>query len=256
MSFSSEVKEELMKHYTKQAHCQRAELEALLTFDEQGVKKDNQNNTYIFNFLETKKTYTVKTNFDLTNDCCKRAYLRGAFIATGSISSPEKTYRFDITCENSKMANFLVKIMASFNLHPKITTRRNKFVVYLKEAVEISDMLAIIEANVAMMNFENARIIKEMRGSVNRQVNCETANLNKTISASMKQVEDINFIKQKNAFNKLDENLKQVANARLKNPDATLEELGRLLNPPVGKSGVNHRLRKISEIAKELRSNQ
>ncbi len=255
MSFSSEVKEELMKHYTKQPHCQRAELEALLTFDEQRVKKDSRNNTFVYNFTENKKTYTIKTNFDLTNDCCKRAYLRGAFIAVGSITSPEKTYRLDFACKSEEIASFLVKIIENFNLHPKITTRRNRYVVYLKEAVEISDMLAIIEANVAMMNFENARIIKEMRGSVNRQVNCETANLNKTISASMKQVEEINFIKQKNAFKKLDENLKQVANARLKNPDASLEELGKLLNPPVGKSGVNHRLRKISEIAKELKNN-
>ncbi len=256
MSFSSEVKEELMKHYTKQPHCQRAELEALITFDEQKLKHDLQKDTYIYTFTENKKTFNIKANFDLTGECCKRAYLRGAFIAAGTISSPEKNYRLDIACKSEEIAKFLSRVIKSFELHPKITTRRNKFIVYLKEAVEISDLLAIMEANVAMMNFENARIIKEMRGSVNRQVNCETANLNKTISASMKQVEEINFIKQKNAFKKLDENLKQVANARLKNPDATLEELGALLTPPVGKSGVNHRLRKISQIAKELKNVQ
>lgn len=256
MSFSSEVKEELMKHYTKQPHCQRAELEALMTFDESKIKQDSQSGAYIYIFTENKKTFNIKSNFDLNNECCKRAYLRGAFIAAGTISSPEKAYRLDIVCKSQEIADFLIRVMTNFDLHPKITTRRNKYVVYLKEAVEISDMLAVMEANVAMMNFENARIIKEMRGSVNRQVNCETANLNKTISASMKQVEEINFIKQKKAFKKLDDNLKQVAVARLENPDATLEELGALLTPPVGKSGVNHRLRKISQIAKELASIQ
>lgn len=253
MSFSSEVKEELMKHYTKQAHCQKAELEALLTFDEKKVKKDSQSGAYIYNFTDLKKNFNIKENFDLSKECCKRAYLRGAFIGAGSISSPEKTYRLDIVCKSEDIANFLIRIMMSFNLHAKVTIRRNKYVVYLKEAVEISDMLAIMEANVSMMNFENARIVKEMRGSVNRQVNCETANINKTINASMKQVEDINLIKEKIGLKKLDENLRQVAYARLKNPDATLEELGKELIPPVGKSGVNHRLRKISEIAKEFK---
>lgn len=253
MSFSSEVKEELMKHYTKQAHCQKAELEALLTFDEKKVKKDSQSGAYIYNFTDLRKNFNIKENFDLSKDCCKRAYLRGAFIGAGSISNPEKTYRLDIICKSEDVAKFLVRIMENFDLHPKIAIRRNKHVVYLKEAVEISDMLTVIEANVAMMNFENARIVREMRGSVNRQVNCETANINKTISASMKQVEDINFIKSRIGLKKLDDNLRQVAYARLKHPDATLEELGKKLTPPVGKSGVNHRLRKISEIARELK---
>lgn len=128
--------------------------------------------------------------------------------------------------------------------------------VYVKEGAQIVDMLAIMEANVALMNLENIRILKEMRNSVNRKVNCETANINKTVNAAVKQIEDIRLIEQKKGFHNLNEGLAEIAELRLQYPEATLKELGMMLNPQVGKSGVNHRLRKLSEIADELRMNE
>ena len=134
--------------------------------------------------------------------------------------------------------------------------RKKSYVVYVKEGAQIVDMLAIMEANVALMNLENIRILKEMRNSVNRKVNCETANINKTVSAAVKQIEDIRLIKEKTGLHNLNEGLAEIAELRLQYPEATLKELGMMLSPQVGKSGVNHRLRKLSEIAEELRTNE
>ena len=144
-------------------------------------------------------------------------------------------------------------ILSQFDVEAKITQRRGKHVLYVKEAEEVSDILNIMEAHVALMNFENVRIVKEMRGSINRQVNCETANISKSINASMKQVEDINLLIESGVYDKLDDNLKNICDVRLSNPEAGLTELGELLSPPLGKSGVNHRLRKLSDYAEGLR---
>ena len=135
----------------------------------------------------------------------------------------------------------------------KIVKRKKSYVVYLKEGEQIVDMLNIMEAHVALMDLENVRILKEMRNSVNRQVNCETANINKTVNAAVKQVEDINYIKSVRGLDSLPDNLKEIALLRLKYPQAALKELGTFLDPPVGKSGVNHRLRKICELAEDLK---
>ena len=134
--------------------------------------------------------------------------------------------------------------------------RKKNHIVYIKEGAQIVDMLNVMEAHVALMNFENIRIVKEMRNSVNRQVNCETANLNKTVSAAVKQIEDIQFIKATIGFDQLPESLTEIAKLRLEQPSATLKELGQMLTPSVGKSGVNHRLRKLSLIAEELREHK
>ena len=127
---------------------------------------------------------------------------------------------------------------------------------YVKEGAQIVDILAVMEANVALMDLENIRILKEMRNSVNRKVNCETANINKTVNAAVKQVEDIRLIERKAGFESLSEGLEEIARLRLQYPEATLKELGMMLNPQVGKSGVNHRLRKLSMIAEELRGDE
>ena len=127
--------------------------------------------------------------------------------------------------------------------------------VYIKEGSGIVDILNVMEAHIALMELENVRILKEVRNSVNRKVNCETANLNKTISAAVKQIEDIEYIRDNYGLSKLSESLEEMARLRLDNPDASLKELGDMLSPPVGKSGVNHRLRKICEIAEDLRGN-
>ena len=188
--------------------------------------------------------------------CCKRAFIRGAFLASGSISDPEKGYHFEIVCPDRQKAEQLQELIRSFQIDAKIVLRKKSYVVYVKEGAQIVDILAVMEANVALMNLENIRILKEMRNSVNRKVNCETANINKTVSAAVKQIEDIRLIESQKGFHTLNEGLAEIAELRLQYPEATLKELGMMLNPQVGKSGVNHRLRKLSEIADELRNNK
>ena len=192
-------------------------------------------------------------NVVVQNVCCKRAFIRGAFLSAGSISDPEKFYHFEITCASMRKAKQLQGLMASFDIEARIVLRKRYFVVYVKEGNQIADLLQIIEAPVALMELENIRIVKEMRNSVNRQVNCETANINKTVSAAVKQMEDIRYIQDTIGLESLPENLQEMARVRLERPEATLKELGEALEPPVGKSGVNHRLRKLSLMAEDLR---
>ena len=189
----------------------------------------------------------------IKNDCCKMAYLRGAFLGGGSISNPEKTYHMEFVSSSLEQAEDLMKLINSFSSNAKLIQRKNSFVVYLKEGNHIIDVLSIIGAHTALLEFENVRIYKEVRNNVNRLVNCETANLNKTVDAAIRQIESIKFIKEKCGFRKLSPSLKEVAEIRLNYPDISLKEIGQMLNPPIGKSGVNHRLRKIEKIAEELR---
>lgn len=187
------------------------------------------------------------------NGCCRRAFIRGAFLSAGSMSDPEKSYHLEIVCTSEEKAVQLMEIINSFDIDAKIVQRKKNYVVYVKEGAQIVDMLGIMEAHVALMNLENVRILKEMRNSVNRQVNCETANINKTVNAAVKQIEDINYIEETVGLSSLPENLQEIAEVRLKYPEAALKELGTFLEPAVGKSGVNHRLRKLCEIAEEMR---
>lgn len=189
----------------------------------------------------------------LLQSCCRRAFIRGAFLCGGSISDPNKSYHFEIVCRSRKQAEQLQDAINSFSMDAKIVERKKHQVVYLKEGAQIVDILNIMEAHVSLMNLENVRILKEMRNSVNRKVNCETANISKTVNAAVKQLLDIEYIQEKAGFDSLPDSLKEMAELRLIYPDAPLKELGTYLNPPVGKSGVNHRLRKISAIADALR---
>ena len=189
----------------------------------------------------------------LEKECCKRAFLRGTFLAAGSISDPEKGYHFEIVCATVHKAVQLQEIMNDFGVDAKIVQRKKHFVVYLKEGSQIVDMLNVMGAHVSLMELENVRILKEMRNSVNRKVNCETANIHKTVSAAVRQIEDIRYIQQKIGFEQLSEGLAEIARLRLEQPEATLKELGMMLSTPVGKSGVNHRLRKLSLIAQDIR---
>ena len=195
---------------------------------------------------------SVYDNTVIMNSCCKRAFVRGAFIASGSISTPEKFYHFEIVCNSYDKAVQLSDLIKSFDIESKIVERKKYYVVYIKDGAGIVDILNVMEAHVALMDLENVRILKEMRNSVNRKVNCETANLNKTVAAAVKQTMDIKYIQDTVGLSILPEALRQLAEIRLDNPDVSLKELGALLDPPVGKSGVNHRLRKISEISKNL----
>lgn len=184
--------------------------------------------------------------------CCKRAFIRGAFLASGSLSDPRKAYHFEIVCRTPAQAQQLKSAIGSFEMDAKIVTRKKNQVVYVKEGAHIVDLLNIMEAHGALLELENVRILKEMRNDVNRKVNCETANISKTVGAAVRQIEDIRFIKSKKGLESLPDNLKEIAVLRLAYPDVPLKELGTYLSPPVGKSGVNHRLRRISELAAEL----
>ncbi len=202
---------------------------------------------------EIGENLSLVKNLVIQNPCCRRAFIRGAFLAAGSISDPQRFYHFEIVCATEDKAKQLQSIIATFGLEARIVKRKKYFVVYIKEGSQIVDILNVMEASVALMEFENIRILKEMRGSVNRQVNCETANINKTVSAAVKQTRDITLIKETIGFDSLPQSLEEIARARLERPEATLKELGESLEPPVGKSGVNHRLRKLSILAEELR---
>ena len=202
---------------------------------------------------EIEENLSLAQNVVLMQNCCKRAFIRGAFLAAGSISDPEKFYHFEIACATEAKAKQIQGLILSMGIEAKIVLRKKYFVVYIKEGSQIVDILNVMEAPVALMELENIRILKEMRGSVNRQVNCETANINKTVSAAVKQMEDIIYIRDTAGFDSLPDNLREIAELRLARPEATLKELGEALAPPVGKSGVNHRLRKLGNMAERLR---
>lgn len=182
----------------------------------------------------------------------KRAYIRGAFLGGGSISNPEKTYHLEFVTHNYDYAIELSKLINTYSLSSKVIQRKNSYVIYIKEGEQIVDLLNIIGAHSSLLQLENIRIMKEMRNNVNRLVNCETANLSKTVNAAVRQVESIKLIEEEIGLDRLPKNLREVAELRLEFPDESLKELGAMLNPPVGKSGVNHRLRRIEKIAEEL----
>lgn len=287
MSFSGEVKQELEKLISPARHCQLAELAAIMHFCGQFGRTSEGQITIGFqteNEAIVRKGFTLLTktfNIDtdnwvgeekmaeiyqkigdpeetvssllIKNSCCQRAFLRGAFLSVGSISDPSKAYHLEFVCTNEEKAKQLQSVMQGFDIEAKIVRRKKYHVVYLKEGSGIVDLLNVCGAHISLMNFENLRILKEMRNSINRRVNCEAANINKTVSAASRQISDIEYLKEHYDFSLLPEPLRQMAEVRLENPDAPLKELGDLLDPPVGKSGVNHRLRKLSELAEAMR---
>ena len=200
-----------------------------------------------------EEDFSISDSLIIQRECCKRAFIRGAFLAAGSVSDPVKTYHFEIVCLSEAKAKQLQMIMETFNINARVIKRRKYFVVDVKDRSQVVDLLNIMGAYNALMDMENVRIVKDMRNNVNRKVNCETANINKTVSAAVKQIEDIRFIQMSSAFDELPESLQEMAELRVRYPEATLAELGQLLDTPVGKSGVNHRLKKISLFADELR---
>lgn len=187
----------------------------------------------------------------------QRSYLRGAFLAGGSVNNPEaNSYHLEIYSSYEQHNEALCQMMNSFQLNAKMTERRNGYITYIKEAEKIGDFLAIIGANRSVLQFEDIRIVRDMRNSVNRLVNCENANLNKVIDASQRQIEAIKRIDAHQGLASLPDKLQVVAQFRLDNPDMSLKELGEMIpNGPISKSGINHRLRKIVEIAEELDAN-
>lgn len=301
MSFSSNVKSELIKEVPKSRHCRIAEISAITGL--LGKIINNGNFTKIS--LETENKLLIQKYFTLlektinirrygldsvfsgesdnqldeqttealfellkiqdnddslypaderiiTQTCCRKSFLRGAFLAAGSVSDPEKSYHFEITTKSRPQAEQVVELLRTFDTEPGIVVRKDRHVVYIKESEEILNILGIIGAPKALMEFENVRILKDMRNKVNRKVNCEAANINKTVNASVRQIRAIRFLYKNGGMDSLPDNLKEAARLRLENPDMPLESLGRLCDPPVGKSGMNHRLRRIVEAYEKL----
>lgn len=207
-------------------------------------------------YMELLNEVRIVNPIIVQHTCCRRAFIRGAFLAAGSMSDPTKSYHFEIVCAAEAMAEQIKQMICGFSMDAKIVLRKKSYVVYLKEGSQIVDILNVMEAHVALMELENVRILKEMRNTVNRKVNCETANINKTVSAALKQIEDITYLRDTIGFEKLPEGLEETALMRLSHPEASLKELGELLSPPVGKSGVNHRLRKLGELAEKVKQEQ
>lgn len=205
---------------------------------------------------EVAENLSLVDNQIVQRSCCKRAFLRGAFLVAGSISDPRKSYHLEIVCATMPKACQLQGLIHAFEMDAKIVERKGHFVVYIKEGAQIVDMLNVMEAHNALMNLENIRIVRDMRNMVNRKVNCETANIHKTVNAAVKQVEDIEYLQKHLGLDKLPDNLAELARLRLEQQDATLKELGMMLSVPVGKSGVNHRLRRLAEIADNLRKKE
>ena len=182
-----------------------------------------------------------------------RSIVKGAFMSTGSVNNPESNYHLEMSLVEKKNAEYVLNICKSYDVNLKLLESKGKYILYIKEGEEISKFLALIGANNGVMKFEDIRTTREVRNNVNRKVNCETANLNKTIDAAVNQVNDIKLIQKLNKFDELSEDLQAIAIVRLEYPDLSLKELGEQLEPPLGKSGVNHRLKKIHEIAEELK---
>lgn len=199
--------------------------------------------------LENKICLNDNLEQFLNNEVLQKSIVRGVFLGSGSINNPEKKYHLEIIFNSEENMEFVKQLLNKYFI--KMKSFDNS--LYAKEGEEISKFLAFIGANNSVLKFEEIRVIRDMRNNVNRIVNCETANINKTINASLKQIEDIKFIIKMNKFHELSENLQEIANLRLENPEVSLVELGKLLSSPIGKSGVNYRLKSISEFAEELR---
>lgn len=277
MSFSSDVKEELARQYSKSRHCQIAEISAMImqegriSMQPLALSFETDNPILIEKYAtlmkrafdvdiekpldsqDCKKIIEAIQGLYLEKTCCKRAFIRGAFMASGSMTDPNKAYHFEIVCRTPEQAARLQELMHEFETEPKVIERKNYHVVYLKEGSQIVDMLNVMEAYVSLMNLENVRILKEMRNSVNRQVNCETANISKTVNAAVKQIADIELIRDTDGLDSLPLPLREMAMVRLEYPEAPLKDLGKYMDPPVGKSGINHRLRKLAALADAIR---
>ena len=201
--------------------------------------------------LAKKINAALTSNSVAERSCCRRAFLRGAYLCGGSITDPGKSYHLEIVCKDEVTARYISELFATFDVDAKLVERGKYFIVYIKDSSKIVLALNVCEAPVALMEYENAIIMKEMRNSINRQNNCDVANLNKTVSAAQNVIADIKSLLGTTEYENLPDNVKEVAMLRVEYPDASLKELGEMLSPPLGKSGVNHRLRKLSQMAKK-----
>ncbi len=311
MNFSTQIKNELARLYSRKRCCRVAELSALLhldgTFHIQGdqryafhTKSENaavarktyrlltslfpisaeiliskseklkKNNEYVI-FIHPQESFTQALNETGVLDdqmriyhkilprlvkkgCCATAYLRGAFLGGGTITSPHSNYHFELTCDSEDLSYDLQKLMDRFDLRARISRKRKHYAVYLKESERIAKFMTLVGAHNAVLQWEDIKIVKDIRNQVNRLVNCDTANLNKTVEAAQAQIENIKVIDEAWGLTELSGNLQEIAQIRLLYPEANMRELGELCKPPLSKSAVFHRLRKINELAKSLKT--
>lgn len=287
VSFAGKIKAELSNVIPESGHCQMAELMAISAFC--GIRELDKERLYALNTdsdIVTKKYFTLFSNSFriskceevisrdelgklneynknnalspvndelLKRDCCKKAFVRGAFLAGGSVSDPNKAYRLEIVTDDEVLLMQVFDALNNLNISAKITQRKANHIVYIKDGTQISEILGQMGASVGMMEFENVKIFKGMRNDLNRKVNCEAANIKKTVDAALSQIKDIEYLDTVVGLGELPESLMEVARLRLSYPEATLSELGSMLNPKLGKSGINHRLRRISRFAAQTR---
>lgn len=219
-------------------------------------KIELQGKNYVITSRDKQILKIVQENIaeiQMRNDVEEKAFVRGCFLGSGSINNPENKYHMEIIFKEKETANFVLNILEKYNIYFKLLEKTNCNSIYSKDGEEISKFLAFIGANSAVLKFEDIRVYRDMRNNVNRLVNCETANLTKTVGAAVKQIEAIKRIKEEGKFTELTDNLKEIAELRIKYPESSLTELGKMTNPPIGKSGVNHRLKAIMKIAEELK---
>ncbi len=281
MSFSFEVKENLSKITQFNAENLRAELVGYFLSGNMLKKQDviefvTENEFNIEHFykilfhlgldyepdmrgksyvaqMRTKEAEEVWQDYEKITGDLRKNVAKGAFLGAGSVNNPEKSYHLEILFQEEKYCDFLQELCQAYDVNFKKIKVNEKFQLYLKEGEEISKFLALIGANKAVLAFEDIRVMKEMKNNVNRRVNCETANLNKTIDAALKQIDDIQLLQKRQKFQNLPKDLQEVAKMRLENPDLSLQDLGKLMEPQIGKSMVNRKLKKIHEWAEELR---
>ena len=285
MSFSYEVKEELSKLNNLANKKQvKAELLGYLMSNNVSTEKkklkfstENSYNINRFNKLLSNtnipfqidiqgKVYTIrfvpskllpqKEEIVEYEEEEKKALIRGLFMGSGMINDPNKNYHLEILFQYPETISSILPILQEFGIQMKILDSKDRYSIYTKDGEEISKMLALIGANKSVLKYEEIRVIREMKNNVNRIVNCETANLNKTVNAAMKQIEDIKLLQEKGKYESLPEHLKEVAVIRLKHPELSLVEIGNKLTPPIGKSGVSYRLQAISKLAEEIKEEE
>lgn len=289
MSFSSEIKSRLCKTQISCAGCRGAELCGMLKFtcasgaeeikfsteSEAVAERLCSNIEEIFGikpeFLHKSRTYSLF--MDNINDveningylnsgdimpfaCCRAAFVRGAFLGGGSISDPEKSYHMEFGTKDSDEAQLLCSILVNEGFNARITHRKSKEIVYIKECEQIADILGYIGADMGALDMFTIQVEKQMRNDINRRVNCENANMDKSAKASSKHMQAIKLVKKSGRWEKLPDVLREIGDLREENPDVSLKELGEMTNPPIGKSGVNHRLNRIIEIAQGLENSK
>lgn len=275
-SFSRKVKEELSKlNNLSNKDLVKCELQGyLLTANSNKFTTENEYNINRFSKLLSnsgledfkiemqgnKFCITTKKKIELNQEISDieeaKAIVRGSFMGAGSISNPKSKYHLEIVFQDEENALKVNHILNHFNINSKVLQRAKNYIVYIKDGEEISNFLAFIGANSSVLKFEENRVIRDVRNNVNRIVNCETANLNKVIQTAVKQIEDIKLIKKNNKFKDLKEGERELAELRLKNPEASLNELGKMLEKPISKSGVNHRMKAVENMAEDIRRNQ